>query len=63
MAHYLIVKDADIPIGTRVEAKNSQQAIEQMDLEDGEAVKVYRIIAEPKTVKATTKTVRSISIE
>jgi hypothetical protein len=50
MAQYLIVTDPNL--GHRVEAKHIKEAMESMDLKDGESVIVYRLAGPPKRVTA-----------
>lgn len=62
MAHYLIDTGSDPNLVLRVEADSIRQAIDSLNLEDGESVTVYRIVAEPKKVTAKTETVRRFEI-
>ena len=64
MAHYLITKpgpDYDLVL-TDVEAKSLTEAIETLDLEDGEAISVYRMSAPPRIVRVHDETVRRIDV-
>lgn len=64
MAHYLIVQsDIDPQLAIRVEADSIKGAIESLGLEHGDSVTVYRIAAEPKTVKVKERTVKDIEVE
>ena len=63
MATYLIVTGDNPNFATRVEAKHLKEAIETLDLEDGDKVTVYRIASEPKTVTVKTETIRKVVVE
>ena len=63
MADYLIVTGDNPNFATRVEAKNIQQAIEGLELGNGDKCTVYRLAAEPRVVKVREETVRRIDIE
>lgn len=63
MAHYLIDTGGDPNRVLRVEADSITKAIESLNLADGESVTVYRIIAEPRSVRVESKTIRHIVVE
>lgn len=61
MAEYLVTKPGgDI---TEVSAKNIHQAIEDLELEDGDSVVVYRVAGGPRRVTVETETVRRVRVE
>ena len=63
MAFYLIVQsDIDPQKALKVEADSIKAAIESLNLEHGESVKVYRIVHEAK-VSVKEETVRKVEIE
>ncbi len=62
MAHYLIVRTKEeVPFVLEVEGKNIHAVIGELDLDDGEAVKVYRTAGPARTVRITRETVRKIT--
>ena len=62
MAQYL-VQTKDDPKALRVDAANIQEVVDKLKLKDGDEVEVFRIAAEPRTVKVKTETVRRVEIE
>lgn len=63
IAHYLIVQpDIDPQFAMKVEADSIKAAIESLDLEHGESVKVYRIVHEAKVTVKEEK-VRKVVVE
>jgi hypothetical protein len=63
MATYLVVEDGEVPVIHEADAKNIQQAIEQLAPSIGNKVTVYRVAAGPKTVTVLEETIRRIEIE
>ena len=63
MATYLIVREDDIPRRVTIaEGRGVFEALEHLDLEDGEAVIVYRIAAPPRKVRMETQTVWKLKV-
>lgn len=65
MAHYLVTKDGgdyDLVL-THVEAKSIPEAIESLELGDGESVKVYRMAGDPRIVRIHEEVVRKVEVE
>lgn len=65
MAHYLVTKqgdDYDLVL-THVEAKSIPEAIESLELDDGESVKVYRMAGDPRIVRVREEVVRRVVVE
>lgn len=65
MAYYLIAQKKDDlwHILTEVSADSLRQAIEGVNLKNGESVKVYRMASEPRTVSVKEETVRKLEID
>lgn len=63
MAHYLVVTGDNPSLAQQVEAKSLREAIEALDLGDGESATVYRVLSEPKIVRMKTATVRTVEID
>lgn len=65
MAHYLIARETDdiIQVLADVEAKSIAEAIESLDLKDGESVTVYRMVAPPRVVRVREEVVRKVVVE